>query len=70
VQAVNRDRSEVLDELLVLRCQDGEAEALETLARRWHPRLLQHTILSWYYLEVMSMREIAGALSIPEGTVK
>ena len=162
---MNRDRSEVLDELLVLRCQDGEPEALEALARRWHPRFLQHTlrltgdreaardlaqevwmaiargihrledparfrgwayriavhksrdwvrreqgkrrvlrraaaseepepsqggseatqrllatlrglspeqrtILSWYYLEEMSVREIAGVLSIPEGTVK
>jgi RNA polymerase sigma-70 factor (ECF subfamily) len=162
---MNRDRGDVLDELLVLRCQCGDAGALELLARRWHPRMLrdaahltgdadaardvaqeawigiarnlsrlrdparfriwahrivvhksrdwirreqanrravqrvpdqaeqpsteqhsdevtrvkaslgklpadQRTVLSWFYLEEMSVREIAEALSIPEGTVK
>jgi len=165
MQTMNRDEREALEELLVLRCQDGEAEALEALARLWHPRLLQHaarltgdreaardvaqevwmaiargigrledparfrgwayriavhksrdwirreqgrrralrraaesgeretsrgdseaeqrvkatlralsaehrTILSWYYLDEMSVREIAEVLSVPEGTVK
>lgn len=36
------DRSAVLDELLVLRAQDGDARALSVLARRWHDRLLVH----------------------------
>lgn len=30
----------------------------------------QHAILAWFYLEDMSVREIADVLSIPEGTVK
>jgi RNA polymerase sigma-70 factor (ECF subfamily) len=33
---------EVLDELLVLRCQAGDRWAAERLAQRWHPRLLRH----------------------------
>lgn len=163
---MNNGRGEVLDELLVIRCQGGDVRALELLARRWHPRLLrdatyltgdaeaardvaqeawigiargvrqlqdparfrswahrivvnkwrdwirrerakrravqraaadlaqrpaaeqprddiarlraslaelpadQRTVLSWFYLEEMSVREIAAALSIPAGTVK
>jgi RNA polymerase sigma-70 factor (ECF subfamily) len=163
---MNSGRGEVLDELLVIRCQGGDVRALELLARRWHPRLLrdatyltgdaeaardvaqeawigiargvrrlqdparfrswahrivvhksrdwirrertkrrtvqraaadlaegpaaaqprddiarlraalaelpadQRTVLSWFYLEEMSVREIAAALSIPAGTVK
>ena len=30
----------------------------------------QRLILTWFYLEEMSVREIADALSIPVGTVK
>ncbi len=162
---MKRDRDRVLDELLVLRCQAGDAKALEILASRWHPQVLRHAarltgdseaardvaqdvwiaiardlrrlrdparfrswayrivvhksrdwirreqarrrtlrqaaepaqrlppeggseqvgrvmtaltelpaeqyaILSWFYLEEMSVREIAEAQSIPEGTVK
>ncbi len=36
-----RRRGEILDELLVLRCQGGDTVALETLAQRWHPRLVR-----------------------------
>ena len=36
-----RTRENILDELLVLRCQNGEATALALLARRWQPRLLR-----------------------------
>ena len=32
----------VLDELLVMRCQDGDAEAFETLVGRWQKRLWRH----------------------------
>jgi len=32
----------IQDELLVLRCQDGDAEALSDLVARWRPRLLAH----------------------------
>lgn len=37
---IKRAREDILDELLVLRSQGGEAAALELLARRWHPRIL------------------------------
>lgn len=30
------------DELLVLRCQEGDAEAFDALVGRWQPRLWQH----------------------------
>src|SRR5882724_5213511 len=33
---------QVLDELLVLRFQDGDGEALNELVCRWQPRLLRH----------------------------
>ncbi len=33
-----RRREDILDELLVLRCQGGELGAFDLLARRWHPR--------------------------------
>ncbi len=33
-----RRPEDILDELLVLRCQGGEFAALDVLARRWHPR--------------------------------
>jgi RNA polymerase sigma-70 factor (ECF subfamily) len=35
-------REQVLDELLVMRCQDGEADALEQLVLRWEGRLWRH----------------------------
>ena len=34
----------VLDELLVLRCQDGEANAFEELVGRWQRKLLRHAL--------------------------
>ena len=36
-----KGRERILDELLVLRSQDGDVAAFETLARRWQPRLLR-----------------------------
>ena len=35
----------ILDELLVLKCQAGDADALKSLVSRWHPRLRRH---AWY----------------------
>ncbi len=35
----------ILDELLVIKCQDGDVEALEKLVSRWHRRLRRH---AWY----------------------
>lgn len=37
---MTRTRQQILDELLVLRCQSGEAGALSELLHRWHDRLL------------------------------
>ena len=39
---MTRTSEQIYDELLVLRCQDGEGAALEELVRRWQPRLLRH----------------------------
>jgi len=38
---VNRTHEDIADELLVLRCQDGDAEALKALIARWQPRLMR-----------------------------
>lgn len=35
----------ILDELLVLKCQDGDIEAFKVLVSRWHSRLRRH---AWY----------------------
>jgi RNA polymerase sigma-70 factor (ECF subfamily) len=35
-------RQRLVDELLVLRCQDGDAEAFDRLVRRWQKRLWRH----------------------------
>ena len=37
-----RSPDRILDELLVLKCQDGDAEAFEKLVSRWHGRLRRH----------------------------
>lgn len=37
-----RSIDDIYDELLVLRCQDGEPDALNELVSRWHGRLLVH----------------------------
>lgn len=39
---MRRDAESILNELLVLRSQDGDAAALEQLIRRWHEPLLRH----------------------------
>lgn len=39
-----RNADEIYDELLVLRCQCGDADALAKLVARWHPRLLGFAI--------------------------
>lgn len=39
---MRRTPEDIYDELLVLRCQSGEADALVELVRRWQPRLLGH----------------------------
>jgi len=36
---MTRTPEDIQDELLVLQCQDGDAEALKTLIGRWQPRL-------------------------------
>lgn len=39
---MTRSPDDILDELLVLRCQDGDAKALEALVGRWGHRLRRH----------------------------
>lgn len=39
---MSRSPASITDELLILRCQQGEAEAIEELIRHWQPRLLRH----------------------------
>lgn len=36
-----RTPDDIYDELLVLRCQDGDAEALVELVQRWRPKLMR-----------------------------
>jgi len=36
---MRRTHEDIEDELLILRCQDGEREALSALVNRWQPRL-------------------------------
>ncbi len=38
-----REREDVLDELLVLRCQNGDERALDMLVRRWNQRVLAYS---------------------------
>lgn len=37
-----RTPDDIQDELLVMRCQDGDRQALGDLVRRWQPRLVQY----------------------------
>ncbi|MDP7018089.1 MAG: RNA polymerase sigma factor [Pirellulaceae bacterium] len=39
---MSRNADEILNELLVLRAQRGDAPALQLLVRRWHPKLIRH----------------------------
>ena len=39
---MSRTREQIYDELLVLRCQDGERDAFTDLAERWQERLWRH----------------------------
>jgi RNA polymerase sigma factor (sigma-70 family) len=39
-----RAAEDVRDELLVMRCQDGDHQSLIALVNRWHPRLLCHAM--------------------------
>ncbi len=41
---MRRTQEDIEDELLVLKCQDGDGEALEVLVARWQPRLVR---LAW-----------------------
>ena len=41
---MRRTIESIQDELLVLRCQDGEVKAFEQLIARWAPRLLRHAM--------------------------
>lgn len=42
---MSRSPDRILDELLVLRCREGDVEAFEKLVSRWHGRLRRHAWL-------------------------
>jgi RNA polymerase sigma-70 factor, ECF subfamily len=39
---MDRNPDDILDELLVMKAQQGDSAALQSLVRRWHPRLIRH----------------------------
>ena len=39
---MNRSKESIYDQLLVLRCQKGDTQALEELVERWEPRLFYY----------------------------
>ncbi len=39
---MNRDADDILNELLVIRAQHGDAAAVRMLVQRWQPKLLRH----------------------------
>jgi len=41
---MRRTHEDIQDELLVLQCQEGDSDALQTLIARWQPRLMR---LAW-----------------------
>lgn len=43
--SMTQSPNQILDELLVLKCQDGDVEAFKALVSRWHSRLRRH---AWY----------------------
>lgn len=43
--SMTRSPNQILDELLVLKCQDGDITAFKSLVSRWHNRLRRH---AWY----------------------
>lgn len=52
--SMTQSPNQIFDELLVLKCQDGDAEAFKTLVSRWHSRLRRH---AWYLTQDW---EVAG----------
>jgi RNA polymerase sigma-70 factor (ECF subfamily) len=42
METMSTTTEQLVDELLVLRCQDGEAEAFDELVQRWQQRLWRH----------------------------
>jgi len=41
---MKRPTEQLVDELLVMRCQDGDAASMDLLVARWHERLLHHAM--------------------------
>lgn len=41
---MTRTSESIYEELLVMRCQDGEIDAFEELYTRWQPRLMRHAM--------------------------
>lgn len=56
---MSRSADDILNELLVLRAQRGDASALQLLVRRWHPKLIRHA-------RTLTDREDVGADVVQE----
>jgi len=59
---MSRNADDILNELLVMRAQRGDASALQLLVRRWHPRLILHA-------RKLTEREDVAADVVQEGWV-
>lgn len=59
---MNRDADEILNELLVLRAQQGDSNAMQLLVRRWHPKLIRHA-------QKLTQRDDVAADVVQEGWV-
>ncbi|TWU08756.1 ECF RNA polymerase sigma-E factor [Symmachiella macrocystis] len=59
---MSRNADDILNELLVIRAQHGDASALQLLIRRWHPKLIRHA-------HKLTEREDVAADVVQEGWV-
>ena len=59
---MSRNADDILNELLVMRAQGGDATALQLLVRRWHPKLILHA-------RKLTEREDVAADVVQEGWV-
>ena len=64
---IARSQADVLDEMLVLRCQQGDGHAVELLVGRWQPRLLRQALRLTGDLEAASDAVQEAWLAIVRG---
>ena len=70
---MTRSVDDIHDELLVLRCQDGDSQALEELVARWQQRLWRHALhltgkrdAAWDVLQEVWMAIVRGIRSLDD----